>query len=760
MARVPQRSAALAAAGLDALEALVDQLGVAGGALEGFFDARTEPVRETLARAVGRAAFVLAAAHEGLAEEPLEEAFARFFPGAWEARDGARAAGIVLLTLRRTAAISNGDFGPEEIGSVYEGTLGVLVERATELTVVVASQRPAGGAATEIAVKLEALVRVPGTDRCGKLAAAGLSLEPRTIRAIAAARDLDALARAFSVGRRARARLVPSGRALVRSTAGRRSSGSHYTPRALADRVVGLALGPLVASGASSGEILALRVCDPSLGTGAFLVSTCRFLAERLLAAEGTRPSEATRRAARRRVAESCLFGVDRDAVAVEIAALALWLAVGDRALPLDFMGGRLAVGESLLGPPAALTSKVTTPPKAARARAQTTVARASVSPAPSAPRSAASVDWCATFSPVVVERGGFDAFVGNPPWISYVGRAAQPLAPPLRGAYGAFESFSGYRNLQGLFVERSAALLRPGGRLGLLLPSSMSELSGYAPTRRAHDRLCEPDATLADLGDAGFEGVFQPCMVLASTRRASPLYDVPERAWPIERPDLDALALALIEKLSLEPLPARLFGERGLQSMGDDTTHLAGCPDERHTVPLRSGADIEAFRLRRPSQFADPGWFGSRLRSAAQWERVRFVVRQTARAPLAALSDGVAFRNSLLAGFEDADYPATFLVAYLNSTPIRWLHYVRHRDARHGMPQLKVQHLRRTPRPPSPALVEELSRLGAELSSRASGVDAAAQEALDARVAVAFRLSDAERERITQVVPALGLPS
>jgi len=348
-----------------------------------------------------------------------------------------------------------------------------------------------------------------------------------------------------------------------------------------------------------------------------------------------------------------------------------------------------------------------------------------------------------------VLAEGGFDAFVGNPPWVSYAGRASQPLEPARRRVYDGYDAFRGYKNLQGLFVERAAHLLKPGGRLGFVLPSSMSELVGYAPTRAAHDRYASADEVLADLGAEAFEGVFQPCMVLASTRRAAPLANVAPAAWPIERPDLDAAAHALIEKLAREPLPRNLFGERGLQSTGKDTLHLAPAPDHRHSVPVRSGGDIEAFALRAPSAHADPKWFGARLRPPAEWRAVRWVVRQTARVPVAALSDGVAFRNSLLAGFEDSEYPAAFLVAYVNSTPIRWLHYVRHRDARQGMPQLKIAHLRTTPVPPTRSLVTELASLGARLSKNGSGVREREQVELDALVEAAFDLSVEERKRL-----------
>jgi hypothetical protein len=237
--------------------------------------------------------------------------------------------------------------------------------------------------------------------------------------------------------------------------------------------------------------------------------------------------------------------------------------------------------------------------------------------------------------------------------------------------------------------------------------------------------------------------------MILLSTRRSAPLDEAPNATWTLERPDLDADARVIIEKLARAPLPPALFGERGLQSMGDDLEHLVSAPDARHSVPLRCGSDIEPFRLGPPSFHADPAWFGARLRPPEAWQSVRLVVRQTARVPMAALSDGAGFRNSLLAGFDDPAYPAPFLVAYLNSSPIRWLHYMRHRDARNGMPQLKISHLRATPAPPYARLVSELERAGSELSSRNQGVRADEQEALDRKVAEAFGLTTREWERV-----------
>jgi hypothetical protein len=136
-----------------------------------------------------------------------------------------------------------------------------------------------------------------------------------------------------------------------------------------------------------------------------------------------------------------------------------------------------------------------------------------------------------------------------------------------------------------------------------------------------------------------------------------------------------------------------------------------------------------------------------ARLRPPADWRAVGVLVRQTARFPVAALADGIAFRNSILAGFASGAYRAEALVAWLNSAPIRWLHYMRHRDARQGMPQVKIAHLRSLPRLPADdaAYLRELTEIGAALGARNAGAAPEEQRALDAVVARALSLGEAE---------------
>jgi hypothetical protein len=220
-----------------------------------------------------------------------------------------------------------------------------------------------------------------------------------------------------------------------------------------------------------------------------------------------------------------------------------------------------------------------------------------------------------------------------------------------------------------------------------------------------------------------------------------------------VARPDLSVLDVRLLERLAALPtLPPALFGERGLQSDRALSAHFteAAGPDGRFTLPLREGADIREFELLPPRLHADPGALGRRLRPAGEFLAVRVLIRQTARFPIAALSDGGAFRNSLLAGFELPGWPAEALVALLNASLTRWHHFMRFRDARQPvLPQVKVGHLRAIPLPAGGfgERMEALASLGRALTE---GAGAPLRAALDALVAEAYGLGEDEARRVS----------
>lgn len=144
------------------------------------------------------------------------------------------------------------------------------------------------------------------------------------------------------------------------STAGneRKISGSYYTPDSLVQELIRSALDPVIEDRIARNPaqpveaLLSLRVVDPACGSGHFLLGAARRLAERvasLRSAEGAVGPQAYRHALREVVAR-CIFGVDRNPMAVELARTALWIEGFEEGRPLSFLDHHLQCGDALLG--------------------------------------------------------------------------------------------------------------------------------------------------------------------------------------------------------------------------------------------------------------------------------------------------------------------------------------------------------------------------------------------------------------------------
>ena len=135
----------------------------------------------------------------------------------------------------------------------------------------------------------------------------------------------------------------------------RKDTGTFYTPQALADFVVQRMLA-LLAEGRTADRLLDLRIVETAMGSGAFLVAALRYLTaayERALIRDGrcdpSDISDTERTSFRRLIAHQCLFGVDANPVAVQVARLSLWLATLAHTKPISFLDHRLR-GNSLIG--------------------------------------------------------------------------------------------------------------------------------------------------------------------------------------------------------------------------------------------------------------------------------------------------------------------------------------------------------------------------------------------------------------------------
>lgn len=251
----------------------------------------------------------------------------------------------------------------EQIGSVYETMMGFRLETATGRSVAIKAQEKHGAPTL---VDLEALLREPATKReKWLLASADRTLSETVKKRVTAAETLEDLHAALVpvIDSAATPDLTLQGAMVLQPSEERRRSGSHYTPRALTEPIVRTTLEPILARLGGQGrppqpaQILDLKICDPAMGSGAFLVEACRQLGGALVEAwryhgevPAIPPDEDEVILARRLIAQRCLYGVDRNPVAVDLSKMALWLVTLAKDHALTFVDHALRHGDSLVG--------------------------------------------------------------------------------------------------------------------------------------------------------------------------------------------------------------------------------------------------------------------------------------------------------------------------------------------------------------------------------------------------------------------------
>jgi hypothetical protein len=272
-----------------------------------------------------------------------------------------------LMTLKRRGhereRLSYRTLDVEQIGSVYETVMGFTVEVAKSSVLAIKAGK---NNRTPVFVALDELLARKGKDRIKDLKEnVGRSLTAAQAKPVEAATSVEELAAAFEgmVDERGSPRhvMVPASTPILQPTDERRRTGSHYTPRTLTDPIVTHALEPAfdrLGTDATTEQILNLKICDPAMGSGAFLVEACRAIASRVVAAWSrwpeTRPTipadEDEELHARRLVAQRCLYGVDKNPRAVDLAKLSLWLATLAKDHEFTFLDHALKCGDSLVG--------------------------------------------------------------------------------------------------------------------------------------------------------------------------------------------------------------------------------------------------------------------------------------------------------------------------------------------------------------------------------------------------------------------------
>jgi hypothetical protein len=477
--------------------------------------------------------------------------------------------------------------------------------------------------------------------------------------------------------------VLPKGCVFVTAGTDRRSSGTHYTPRSLTEPIVQYTLEPLVYVGPAEGlprdqwklksakELLALKICDMACGSGAFLVQVCRYLAARLLEAwdaaqqadskavhitpegepstgrlgEMLIPDDPNERYtyALRIVAQRCIYGVDKNPLAVEMAKLSLWLLTLAKDKPFEFLDHSIRCGDSLVGihsldqlrhfslkpdskdpvlfkgpldemvneaialrlkledMPANTVEDVkrqeellaeakqkmawlrcaadmlvaaefwgeTAKDKQERVRHALAVTEKHLSAgtleafeqeAEKERRGQAMFHWPLEFPEVIVKRGGFDGFVGNPPFAGKNGILAAQGESYLTFVQAVFEGTHGYSDLCTYFLRRSFDLACISGCSGLIGTTSLVE--GKA-RESGLGWICNHGATIIRAySDMPWPGQ-------AAVGVCIPIYTKQDWAGPFV---LDGLAVDSLSS-SLEPLPEcepqTLISNKGLSTTG-----------------------------------------------------------------------------------------------------------------------------------------------------------------------------------------------
>ena len=248
----------------------------------------------------------------------------------------------------------------ESIGSVYETVMGFTAYCAKERMIALRDEKKLPNF-----IGLDTLLAQKPNERQKWLKDCSIKLSAKQAKGVKEAADVAALLDAFGllVDERASPRSTPIGpeAPYLQPTEERRRSGSHYTPRSLTEPIVRHALEPAFArlgETASPEAVLSLKVLDPACGSGAFLVEACRQLGLRLeqawnmYGAEKPKlpPDEDEALHARRLVAQKCLYGVDKNPMAVDLARLSLWLVTLARDHEFTFLDHALKAGDSLVG--------------------------------------------------------------------------------------------------------------------------------------------------------------------------------------------------------------------------------------------------------------------------------------------------------------------------------------------------------------------------------------------------------------------------
>lgn len=306
----------------------------------------------------------------------------------------------------------------------------------------------------------------------------------------------------------------------------RKAGGVYYTPRYIVEYIVEQTVGKLLA-GKTPEETLRLRFLDPACGSGSFLLCVFERVCEHWQQwltdhpnkrkkdlcwwDDATNTVQLTART-KRRILRETIYGVDLDPQAVEVTQLSLYLKMleGETSETLQREQGLFGGEEPIL------------PPLQDNIKCGNSLIASDFSMIPEDLVRVRAFDWPVQFENIM-KAGGFDAVIGNPPWLM----AGYYLAAEINYLHTSYRAATGKFDLYYCFIERGISLLSAHGEFGVIVPNKLLHTKAAASLRNLL-RDKRGLRQLLDFGDAQlFEGAtnYSSILLVSGTQRDSFVY-------------------------------------------------------------------------------------------------------------------------------------------------------------------------------------------------------------------------------------------
>jgi len=367
------------------------------------------------------------------------------------------------------------------------------------------------------------------------------------------------------------------------------------------------------------------------------------------------------------------------------------------------------------------------------------------------------------------LERGGFDAVIGNPPYLSFSGRQAAKGNEELLVIQDWLGVREGWTSRHGLFMIQATRIAKPAGRISMIVPAQVGHLEGYASTRANVLAACRL-AEVRYWGEDVFEEATTPSLTFAAVKTSPSAVKVTPAvvvlrdgsSYEFEPTGRDewytSRARCVYEAVSARHETLLTFSDPGVHT-GNVSKKLILRECAERCVPILEGRQIHPFHCDAPAAWLNLGYSPKqgeyfRIAPTETFRQTDIVLRQTADRPIAARHiHKCHFRNSVLALRVPEEFSIEYLLGLLNSQALAWLYQVSVAESgQRAFPQVKVTALRRIPIPhprESPSLTSEIEALVRCVEARgaSSGAHTNEKALLDEIVA---RLYGLESEVLT----------